>query len=195
MIVFDYIGKGLTYQKIVPGDTVTSIAASTYKYEERELAYTSGGVYVMAVGDMIVGATSSATAIITARTITSGTDAGGNAAGVLTIKCQVGTFQSENLNVEGNGNVATIAANSVAVQSPSPYQGQMAKSLLIVVESQTANIMFDGSLPSQSANQSVGIPLAATQSYVLRNIEDIKNLKVVDKTSGSASTVKLMGFF
>lgn len=195
MLVFDYIGRMLTYQKIVPGDTVTAIDASTYEYEERLLAYTSGGTYVMKAGDLIVGATSSATAIIVSRTIVTGTDGAGTAAGNLVIKCQVGTFQSENLNVEGNSNVATIAANSKNYASASPFQGQLAKALLVVVEAQTANIAVGGLYPSQAAGQSVGIPIATTQSFVIRDIEDIMTLRVVDKTSGSASTIKLIGYF
>lgn len=81
----------------------------------RELAFTSGGTYVTKVGDTITGATSAATAVITRVQVTSGTFAGGDAAGYLTFASQTGVFVAENLNVGGNPNVATIAANSVAI--------------------------------------------------------------------------------
>ena len=81
----------------------------------RELAYTSGGTYEIAVGNTITGATSGATAVITAISLSSGTFAAGTAAGRLTFASQTGTFQSENLNVGANLNVATIAGNSSAI--------------------------------------------------------------------------------
>lgn len=81
----------------------------------RELAFTSGGTYVMAEGDTITGATSGATAILTRVALTSGTFAAGSAAGRLIFASQTGTFQAEDLNVGANLNVATIAGNSSAI--------------------------------------------------------------------------------
>ena len=86
----------------------------------REVAFTSGGTYTMAVGDTITGATSGATAVLTKVILTSGTFGAGTAAGRLFFASQTGTFQSENLNVGANLNVATIAGNSTAITlSPS----------------------------------------------------------------------------
>lgn len=78
----------------------------------RSLSFTSGGVYVTAAGDTITGATSGATALVKRVLITSGTFAGGDAAGRLILASQVGTFQAENINVGANLNVMTIAGNS-----------------------------------------------------------------------------------
>lgn len=81
----------------------------------REVAFTSGGVYQIAEGDVITGATSGATATIGRILLTSGTWAGGTAAGRLIITAnQTGVFVAENLNVGANLNVATIAGNSTA---------------------------------------------------------------------------------
>ena len=82
---------------------------------ERTVAYTSGGTYEITPGDTITGATSGATATVVQAPVSSGSWAGGDAAGTLTLQDQVGTFQSENLNVGGNSNVATIGGNSTAV--------------------------------------------------------------------------------
>ena len=79
-----------------------------------ELAFTSGGTYEIVVGDTITGATSSATATVFDVVLTSGTWAGGDAAGTLWLNDQTGTFQSENLNVGASSNVATIAGNSTS---------------------------------------------------------------------------------
>lgn len=81
----------------------------------REIAFTSGGTYVIAEGNTITGATSGATAVITRVVLLSGSWAGGDAAGWLVFASQTGTFQAENLNVGANLNVATIAGNSSAI--------------------------------------------------------------------------------
>lgn len=77
-----------------------------------QIAYTSGGTYQVAVGDTITGATSGVTAKVTGVTITSGSWAGGDAAGTLNLSGQSGNFSAENLNVGANSNVATCTANS-----------------------------------------------------------------------------------
>lgn len=81
----------------------------------REISFTSGGTYEIVAGDTITGATSGATAVITKVILTSGTWAGGTAAGRLFFASQTGTFQAENLNVGANLNVATIAGDSSAI--------------------------------------------------------------------------------
>lgn len=78
-----------------------------------KLAFTSGGTYEVVAGAVITGATSGATATVFDVVLTSGSWAGGDAAGTLWLNGQTGSFSSENLNVDVNTNVATIAANSV----------------------------------------------------------------------------------
>lgn len=190
----DYLGEAKTFQKITPGDTVTTLATSTYRYEERNLAYTSGGTYVMKVGDVIVGGTSAATAIIVARTIATGTDGGGDAAGVLRIKCQVGTFASENLNVAGNTNVATIAADSKMIPEHYPFKHQYAKVLRVF--NVTANVALagvNGLYPDQTAL--VGVPILGADYLDFTDANEFQTLRVVDRASGSASTLNLVGYF
>lgn len=81
---------------------------------ERTLAYTSGGTYEVKPGDTVTGATSAATAIIVQSPVSSGSWAGGDAAGTFIFQDQVGTFVGENLNVGANLNVCTVAGNSTA---------------------------------------------------------------------------------
>ena len=81
----------------------------------RELSYTSGGTYTIAVGDTITGETSAATAVITAITVESGTLAAGTAAGRIIFASQTGTFQTETIKVGINLNVANISGNSTAI--------------------------------------------------------------------------------
>jgi|TARA_Y100000034_G_C6836823_1_gene378267 hypothetical protein len=80
--------------------------------EQTELVFTSGGVAEPAVGDIIEGATGGATAVIDVITLTSGTWAGGDAAGYMSISRQFGSFEAENLDTVDQANIATIAADS-----------------------------------------------------------------------------------
>ena len=72
------------------------------------LSFTSGGSYQPRPGQTIVGAASGATAFIESISIDSGSWSGGSAAGDLTIRRKSGSFESENINIGSNSNVATI---------------------------------------------------------------------------------------
>lgn len=76
----------------------------------KSVAFTSGSVRPKR-GDAIAGATSAATATVMEAVLVSGTWAGGDAAGVLFVKSDSGTFQAENLNntTTSENNFATIA--------------------------------------------------------------------------------------
>ena len=78
----------------------------------KTIAFTSGGTERIKPGQTLTGATSAATCVVIGVRITSGTWAGGDAAGFLFVRSDTGTFQSENLNntTTGTSNVATIAA-------------------------------------------------------------------------------------
>lgn len=84
----------------------------------RELEFTSGGTYEVKEGDTITGATSGATATVTRVALETGSWAAGDAAGRLVFASQTGTFQSENLNVGANSNVATISGDAIAIELP-----------------------------------------------------------------------------
>lgn len=100
-----------TFSGQVYNSDIGAILGST----DLSLAFTSGGTYEIRVDDTITGATSNATALVHRIMVTSGTWAGGDAAGTLWLSSQVGNFQAENLNVGGDLNEATIAADSSAI--------------------------------------------------------------------------------
>lgn len=81
----------------------------------RQLSFTSGGTTAIAEGDTITGAISGATAVVTRVVVTSGTWAGGDAAGKFVFASQTGTFQAENIDVGASPNLATIAGDSSAI--------------------------------------------------------------------------------
>lgn len=77
-----------------------------------ELAFTAGGTYTIAEGDVIVGNTSTANATVTRVVLTSGAWADSNAAGKLIFTTQNNNFTAEVLDVGANLGVANIAGNS-----------------------------------------------------------------------------------
>lgn len=79
------------------------------------IPFTSGSMQIL-VGQGIVGATSGATGTVGGYRVTTGTVAGGDAAGTIYLTATTGTFVSENLNVELNLNVATVSSSFPRVQ-------------------------------------------------------------------------------
>jgi hypothetical protein len=193
LIIFEEIGVPLTHQKITPGNTITAFGAEFLQYTERDLPYTSGGTTQIVAGDWIVGATSTAFAEVVSVTLTTGTWAGGDAAGTFRIRSQHGTFASENVKVAGGTNDATIAANSSIVPDGYPYKGMMVKAAIVEVTGNTALVGVTGGKPDQTAL--IGLPIAAGTSWELRNVTQIQNFKCVDYASGSASVLQTTFFF
>lgn len=199
MLTFEYTGKCMTVQKVVPGNTITSLNSEMYTYTERKLAFTSGGTTQIVVGDWIVGATSAAKAeVIGVSALTAGTSwGGGDAAGTLYIRCQHGTFQSENIKVAAGTNDATIAADSIICMPHeyiwSTFMGQKSKYAIICVAGNTALCEWNGSKPDQTAL--VGIPLPAISTTTLTDYDSIANFKCVDYTASSASTITIFYYF
>lgn len=77
------------------------------------IPFSSGGTTEIEAGDTITGATSNATAIIKEVLLYSGSWAGGDAAGFFIVERDdlTGTFQSENVDVGDDSNLATVTAN------------------------------------------------------------------------------------
>lgn len=72
--------------------------------------FTSGGTTAIAAGDTVTGATSGAKSRVLAVVLTSGSWAGGDAAGYLMLQdMYAGNFVAENLNVGTNLNLATLS--------------------------------------------------------------------------------------
>lgn len=78
----------------------------------RIMTFTSGGTHEVLVGDTLTGATSGQTAVVNCIYVSSGTWAGGNAAGKLGLITVSGAFTSgENFNEGANNDVLTMTSN------------------------------------------------------------------------------------
>ena len=109
--LFGNVNPSIISEKIL-GDLKESLMGKRW-----ELDFTSGGTYQPQPGDEIEGASSGATAIIESVSRDSGTWAGGSAAGSFILRRLSGTFESENLDVGSNSNIATTNA-SITYESP-----------------------------------------------------------------------------
>lgn len=116
--VWQYNGTVYAFRKNSGGSYNAMYKSSTSGWTEcdlgRTIAFTSGGTHEVLENDTLTGATSGATAVVKRIILSSGTWAGGDAAGTFVLYSQSGTFQSENLNEGANSNVCTIAGNSTA---------------------------------------------------------------------------------
>jgi hypothetical protein len=83
----------------------------------KTLTFTSGGTYSTKVDDIVIGDDSAAYGTVTDVIVTSGTWAGGDAAGTIIIVSDSGVFQAENIHVGSNPNVATIAGAAASADN------------------------------------------------------------------------------
>lgn len=115
--VWVFNGRVVAFRDDATGQTGGMWVSSPTGWEQvdtgRTLAFTSGSDFIPP-GSIITGATSSATAEVTGMVIQSGTLAGTDAAGFLTIVNQTGVFQAETINTGWDTDSCSIAGNSVA---------------------------------------------------------------------------------
>jgi hypothetical protein len=125
--------------------TLPPIGPDTLQLSElgESLAFTSGGTYQIAIGDTITGETSTETARVLYVVLSSGTWAGGDAAGTLILDDVSGVFQSENLAVDSNSNVATISGDSAAQTTPFQLANPHLISSIISTAEATGAVEFD----------------------------------------------------
>lgn len=97
-------------KKQIPEKTIIELTNDAGAGPPKKLAYTGGGTYVIAAGDTIVQAATHA--LVDEVVVSSGSWAGGDAAGDLYLSDQVGDFIAGNLDIGSHSNVATVAGNS-----------------------------------------------------------------------------------
>lgn len=81
----------------------------------KKLNFTSGGTTAIVEGDTIIGETTSASAVVERVILTSGTWAGGDAAGYFVLSSILGEFAAETLKVGLTLNLATVATSHVDI--------------------------------------------------------------------------------
>jgi hypothetical protein len=195
MFTFEDLGIPLTEQKIVPGNTITSIAQDVWLYRRWKLNVDDVDAQIY-VGDWLVG-NGGAVAKVVEVSISAWT----NGSGYVILDSWNGTAYIDNENVGVAAAVATQAnVDGVLVSldyTGYPLKGKMAKAALVTVYDATSThgclIGISGGKPDQTLKS--GIPMMAGSSIGLRNIEAIKNFKCVDYTASDASVVNIICYF
>lgn len=197
MIIFEDLGVGLTEQKIVPGATATGFNTDCIVYKRFVLNYDSGGTTEIVVGDWLKCETSGALAKVVSVTLSTGTWAGGNAAGYFIVDSKVGTFTNDKILYVNNADCGTVNeatyGDATPVKGDYPYKGMEAKAALVTAYTQTALVSYSGGKPDQDAL--MGIPMASGTSLLLKNSSSIKNFKCIDYANGSATTIRAVFSF
>ncbi len=91
-IYFGSLGGGADCELAYVGQLAWTIGTQTSIYDQ--IAFTSGGTYEPQPENIITGNNSGKTAVVVSKTLTSGTWAGGDAAGTITYRSASGVFTS-----------------------------------------------------------------------------------------------------
>lgn len=197
MITKEFHGMPLTWIKITPGDTVTSIPAGAYIYKELEIGYDSGD-YSFVEGNVIVGATSGAMGIVRSCTVASGTVGGGNAAGKIRFHSWNGInfTDNEKIKVGADADVGDIDGSApTACDDNYAYKEAVAMDILVCAQTNTQRIAFGYSKLLTDQTSGLGIELPSNSSILISDASAIKNFNVVDAVSGSAGSIIIVGSF
>ncbi len=93
------------------------------------------------------------------------------------------------------GNAATGFTTSKISKSTGTWTGQRATGAFITVEDNSINFTLDGSTPTQTGGTNVGHRLDAGQSRYIAGAQNVANFRCIDRTAGSAATVKATYFY
>lgn len=137
---------------------------------------------------VLTGETSGAVIEVGRVVIPGGVIGSSNAQGILFFRRRSGNIVSgENLRV---ASTTYCVATSGELDSPI---GQQARSVLIVVETNTIRLGLCGATPTNTAGTpaSFGLPIAANGSISITSWKDIKDLKMIHAASASNAVVNV----
>jgi len=147
--------------------------------------YSAGTDFALTVGETVTGATASA--VVVAQVIDSGTIAADTAAGTLFLKSVSGTFTAE--TITGGTSTGTAAI----VQAPivlSPHASNPhPKALLVTVETASIRNNLGGSLATTTATTGAGVLMSAGQSRVIRGAQNIKDFQAINAVNANGASI------
>ena len=147
-----------TTEELLLGDLIEAMTATVWT-----LAFNSGTVAI-AVGDTVTGATSTATGYVAGVTVSTGSWAGGDAAGTLTLRRATGTFAAESLKVSGAVRAAT--SGSISGQAaPARMTAGLADAITYTEGGAAGRANLDAKLTGVSAEFSVIYSTVAGNPY------------------------------
>ncbi|KKN52429.1 hypothetical protein LCGC14_0612830 [marine sediment metagenome] len=117
LVAFGGVNASVKAEKIL-GDLIELMTSIRWT-----LPFTSGGAYTVVAGNTIEGQGSGAVALVEFVDLTGGAWGDENAAGNLTLRRLVGTFEAEDLDVGANANVATTSGVITGQDAPTVVTG------------------------------------------------------------------------
>lgn len=192
MVMFPVSGEAFIYLQYSGDgglDAANSISPLILNPRVNTYLHYTAGTSNLTVGKNIIGGTSSATANINGVVITSGTLAGGDAAGIIFITNITGTWASgENITISGP---TTIGVARSAVMSVPMIP---AKTALLQCETNNVRICWNGYTPTNSAatpaNQ--GVLMQPIENIEINGWNNISNLKFINAVSTSNGVLNII---
>lgn len=137
---------------------------STY----HQIAFTSGGTYIPQKGDTVTGNTSGETAVVDSLSaLTSGTWAGGDAAGTITYRSKSGTFtNSETVTVTRGG--VTLSTNALTHAASDLVDFEFADTLVLTAtKTWSAGITWKSASPADDTDASAEIDVKGADIMIV----------------------------
>jgi hypothetical protein len=217
MITLEEYGVPLTQQMgTFTADTSIASDDDAYSIKIYMMAYDSGGTtYQPVLGDLIIGATSSATGIVLSCSLDSGTWAGGDGAGVIYMYNVSGTWQNDEVfnvvkakdssAVADEGTVNGVAWEVQGIKSfKAPngqeiYNGQQAKVALLEATANPIRVTLDGTPPTPGTLTnglvSRGLYIEANEILVIRGVTSVKNIKLCNANASANAAYRIVYYF
>lgn len=191
MIVFPTTGNGFIFLQYSGDyiDSAKSLDASILSPPTDKYIHFSAGTTGMVANASIIGGTSSATAKVNNVVITSGTLAGGDAAGIIFLRDVVGTWTlGEDITVAGPSTIGV--ARSAVLNVP----GQQARSVFLQCETNSLRIDWSGKIPTNSAATpaSHGVLFQANENMEITGNNNLTNLKFINAVSTSNGVLNVI---
>jgi hypothetical protein len=193
MQIYDYDGNAtfegvwgtLTSAKSFPTDLLNIPMGATHW-----VRYTTGATAALATGEQLEGETSSATATLVGQAIDSGT-AGDGDVGIVFLKDVSGTFVAETVHGNTSGGHLAIIQAPIALRRPMVNP----KAVLIAVTTAPVNVSITGTTPTATAGTNHGITVMANSNWVIRGVNNIRNLKAINSVADNGAVLKYIMFF
>jgi len=157
----------------------------------------SAGAATLARGVSLVGQTSSAIIQVEEVVVTSGTLAGGDAVGIVFVTVVSGTpVTGENFRTAVPATLFISRSPVYTIPGAQKADGPLeAKSLILVCETNPIRILWDGSLPTNTAETgdvSYGILLNPLDAQQIKGWQNVRNLKMINAASASNGTANII---
>ena len=148
--------------------------------------YSVGTDFALTVGETVTGATASA--VVVAQVIDSGTIAADTAAGTLFLETVSGTFTAETITGGTSTGTAAIVQAPIAI-NPQIMRISAPKALLVTVETASIRCNLGGSLATTTATTGAGVLMSAGQSRVIRGAQNIKDFQAINAVNANGASI------